>query len=96
MECSSTRLLYFRTSDARHREIPRKLAGQTVTGKVIVKLKPYNFRVWLVLSLIMTLMRSEFGEYGEKNSAWTADDVKGFTKVLSTSLKIHNSVNKTF
>jgi len=68
---------------------------QTVTGKVIVQLKPYNF-VLIGVESDHDLMRSEFGEYGEKNSAWTADDVKGFTKVLSTSLKIHNSVNKTF
>ena len=38
----------------------------------------------------------QFGEYGEINKAWTADDVKGFTKILGTSLKIYNSVNKNF
>jgi argininosuccinate synthase len=68
---------------------------ENVTGKVIVKLKPYNF-VLVGVESDHDLMRSEFGEYGEKNSAWTADDVKGFTKVLSTSLKIHNSVNHSF
>jgi argininosuccinate synthase len=68
---------------------------ETVTGKVIVRLRPYNF-VLVGIESDHDLMKSEFGEYGEKNSAWTADDVKGFTKVLSTSLKIYNSVNHSF
>jgi argininosuccinate synthase len=68
---------------------------ETVTGKVIVRLRPYNF-VLVGIESDHDLMRSEFGQYGEKNSAWTADDVKGFTKVLSTSLKIYNSVNHSF
>ncbi len=41
-------------------------------------------------------MKSDFGEYGEMNKAWTADDVKGFTKILGTSLKIYNSINKKY
>ena len=27
------------------------------------------------------------------NKAWTADDVKGFTKILSMPLRIYNVVN---
>jgi len=68
---------------------------ETVTGKVIIKLKPYHY-ILVGVESENDLMRSEFGQYGEKNSAWTADDVKGFTKILSTSLKIHNSVNHSF
>ena len=34
-----------------------------------------------------------FAEYGEINNAWTADDVKGFTKILSMPLKIYHAVN---
>jgi len=40
------------------------------------------------------LMNSGFGQYGETVEAWTADDIKGFTKILSNSLKIYNKVNK--
>jgi argininosuccinate synthase len=68
---------------------------QNVSGKVIVKLRPYNFQLVGVDSP-KDLMKADFGEYGEVNKAWTADDVKGFTKILGTSLKIYNSVNKNF
>ena len=67
----------------------------TVTGKVIVRLKPYQF--FLVgIESEYDLMKSDFGEYGEMNKAWTSDDVKGFTKIVGTSLKIYNSVNNKF
>lgn len=68
---------------------------ETVTGQVIVTLKPYQF--FLVgIESEYDLMKSDFGEYGEMNKAWTSQDVKGFTKILGTSLKIYNSVNKKF
>ena len=35
-----------------------------------------------------------FGEYGEVNKAWTADDVKGFTKILGNQIKIYHNVQK--
>lgn len=68
---------------------------KNVSGKVIIKLRPYHFQLVGVES-DKDLMKAEFGEYGEVNKAWTADDVKGFTKILGTSLKIYNSVNKEF
>jgi len=40
-------------------------------------------------------MKSGFGDYGETVKAWTADDVKGFTKIMANSLKIYHKVNKT-
>ncbi len=67
----------------------------SVSGKVIVKLRPYQF-VLVGVDSPYDLMKSDFGEYGEMNKAWTADDVKGFTKILGTSLKIYNSVNKKY
>jgi argininosuccinate synthase len=67
---------------------------ENVTGKVFVKLKPYRFELQGIESE-HDLMNSGFGEYGETVKAWTADDVKGFTKILSNSLKIYHTVNKT-
>ena len=64
-----------------------------VTGKVIVKLKPYHFEL-VGIESEHDLMNSGFGQYGETVEAWTADDIKGFTKIMSNSLKIYNSVNK--
>ena len=66
---------------------------ENVTGNVIVKLKPYQFELQGIESE-HDLMKSGFGEYGETVNAWTADDVKGFTKILSNSLKIYHKVNK--
>ena len=67
---------------------------ENVTGKVIVKLKPYHFEL-LGIESEHDLMNSDFGEYGETVTAWTADDIKGFTKILSNSLKVYNAVNKS-
>ena len=66
---------------------------ENVTGKVFLKLKPYHFELQGIESEY-DLMKSDFGEYGETVKAWSADDVKGFTKILSNSLKVYNSVNK--
>jgi len=66
---------------------------KTVTGDVIVELLPYRFVVVGVESA-HDLMRSDFGEYGEINKAWSGDDVKGFTKILANPMKIYENVNK--
>ena len=66
---------------------------ENVTGKVFVKLLPYRFELQGIESK-HDLMKSGFGEYGETVKAWSADDVKGFTKILANSLKIYYKVNK--
>jgi argininosuccinate synthase len=65
---------------------------ETVTGTVYVTLKPYHFSLNGIESE-HDLMKSKFGEYGETNKAWTADDAKGFIKILGTANKIYHSVN---
>lgn len=77
----------------RNMEVFLESTQENVTGKVFVKLKPYHFELEGIESE-HDLMNSEFAEYGETVKAWTADDVKGFTKIMSNSLKIYNSVNK--
>ena len=64
---------------------------QNVTGRVIIDLKPYR-DVLVGVESDFDLMKSDFGEYGEVNKAWTADDVKGFTKILGNQMKIYHSV----
>jgi len=66
---------------------------ENVTGKVIINLKPYHFQL-VGIESEHDLMNSEFGQYGEMNKGWTADDAKGFTKILANQLKIYHSVNK--
>ena len=65
---------------------------EKVTGTVYVTLKPYHFTLNGIESE-HDLMQSKFGAYGEMNTGWTADDAKGFIKILSTSNKIHHIVN---
>jgi argininosuccinate synthase len=64
-----------------------------VTGSVTVKLHPYRFEL-IGIESDYDLMNSGFGQYGEMNKAWSGEDVKGFTKILSTNLKIHHFVQQ--
>ncbi|MDR2564186.1 MAG: argininosuccinate synthase [Prevotellaceae bacterium] len=58
-----------------------------VTGTVDVRLYPYHFAATGCTSEY-DLMNSKFGDYGEINKAFTGEDVKGFTAILSNQLKI--------
>ena len=64
----------------------------TVSGVVIVKLSPYQFNLQGIESP-HDLMNSKFGDYGEMNNAWSGEDVKGFTKIISNQTKIYHAVN---
>ena len=66
---------------------------RNVNGTVIVELRP--------LSMFMEgvdspddLVKTKFGEYGEMQKGWTADDAKGFIKVLSTPLRVYYANHK--
>ncbi|MEM9848435.1 MAG: argininosuccinate synthase domain-containing protein [Bacteroidota bacterium] len=65
----------------------------SVSGKVWVKLLPYRFEIQGIESP-NDLMQAKFGQYGEMNKAWSGEDVKGFTKILSNHLNIHQSVHQ--
>lgn len=66
---------------------------KTVNGKIFITLYPYRF-ILNGIESANDLMSSKFGSYGEENLAWTGQDVKGFTKILSNSLNIYHQVNK--
>lgn len=66
---------------------------QNVTGTVSIILRPHSYTLVGVESPF-DLMKTDFGEYGEVNKAWTADDVKGFTKILGNQMKIYHNVQK--
>ncbi|MCX2743576.1 argininosuccinate synthase [Mangrovivirga sp. M17] len=65
----------------------------SVTGKVFITLYPYRFQLNGIES-DFDIMQSEAGQYGEMNNAWTGEDVKGFTKILSNASKLYYQVNK--
>lgn len=58
-----------------------------VNGTVILQLRPLSFSTVGVESED-DLVKTKFGEYGETQKGWTADDAKGFIKVLSTPLRV--------
>ena len=66
---------------------------KNVSGDVFVALFPFQFRL-NGISSEHDLMNASFGSYGEMNKGWSADDAKGFIKILSNSGKIYNHVNQ--
>ncbi len=67
---------------------------KNVSGDVFVSLHPYRFQLNGIDSK-HDLMNASFGSYGEMNKGWTADDAKGFIKILSNAGKIYNHVNNS-
>ncbi len=65
---------------------------EKVTGDVFVQLYPYRFQVTGIASP-HDLMSSKFGKYGEMNSGWTGQDVRGFSKIFGNQTAIWTSVN---
>lgn len=65
---------------------------QNVTGKVFVQLMPYRFQVAGIES-DYDLMNSRFGKYGEMNTGFTGQDVRGFSRIFGNQTVIWNSVN---
>lgn len=63
-----------------------------VTGDVIINLFPYRYEI-VGIESSYDLMKSDFGKYGEENEAWSADEAKGFIKILSNSSKIYQQIN---
>jgi argininosuccinate synthase len=66
---------------------------QHVTGKVFVQLMPYRFQV-IGIESSFDLMNSKFGKYGEMNSGFTGEDVRGFSKIFGNQTIIWNAVNE--
>ncbi|MDJ1470036.1 argininosuccinate synthase [Cytophagaceae bacterium DM2B3-1] len=66
---------------------------QNVTGTVHVQLSPYRFYV-IGIQSEHDLMSAKFGSYGEMNNAWTGDDVRGFSKIMSNQTMIYHKVNE--
>jgi len=64
---------------------------RNVSGEVSVSFHPYRFEL-NGISSENDLMNASFGNYGETNKAWTADDAKGFIKILSNPGKIANQI----
>lgn len=62
-----------------------------VTGEVFIQLLPYRFAV-IGIESSFDLMSSKFGKYGEMNSGWTGDDVRGFSKIFGNQTAIYHNI----
>ena len=65
---------------------------QQVTGQVFVQLQPYHFQI-IGIESPNDLMNSRFGKYGEMNTGWTGNDVRGFTKIFGNQTAIYHNIH---
>ncbi len=63
---------------------------ENVSGTVEITLHPRTYTL-VGVTTDGDLMKTDFGEYGEVNKGWSADDVRGFTRILANPLKIYYS-----
>ena len=66
---------------------------QSVTGDVFVQLNPYRFQVTGIESA-NDLMSDKFGKYGEMNTGFTGEDVRGFSKIFGNQTAIYHKVKE--
>ena len=66
---------------------------ENVTGKVFIELMPYRYQV-LGIESTFDLMNSKFGKYGEMNTGFSGEDVRGFSKIFGNQTIIWNAVQK--
>ena len=66
---------------------------RNVNGTAILELRPLSFSTVGVESKD-DLVKTKFGEYGEMQKGWTAEDAKGFIKVTSTPLRVYYNNHK--
>ncbi len=66
-------------------------AQEQVTGDVFAELMPYRFVINGIESPY-DLMSSRFGKYGEMNTGWTGEDVRGFSKIFGNQTMIYHAI----
>lgn len=66
---------------------------QNVTGNVFVELFPYRFQI-IGIESQFDLMSSRFGKYGEMNTGWSGEDVRGFSKIFGNQTGIWHAVKE--
>jgi argininosuccinate synthase len=67
---------------------------QNVTGDVFIQLMPYRFLV-IGIESDFDLMNARFGKYGEMNTGFTGEDVRGFSKIFGNQTSIWNKVKES-
>ncbi len=67
-------------------------AQQNVTGDVFIQLMPYRFQI-IGIESEHDLMNSKFGKYGEMNTGFTGEDVRGFSKIFGNQTAMYHFLN---
>ena len=67
---------------------------ETVTGEVFVQLLPYRFQI-IGIESSHDLMSAKFGKYGEMNTGFTGEDVRGFSKIFGNQTSIYHKVKES-
>ncbi|HMG81886.1 MAG TPA: argininosuccinate synthase domain-containing protein [Ferruginibacter sp.] len=67
---------------------------ETVTGDVFVQLLPYRFQM-IGIESTHDLMSAKFGKYGEMNTGFTGEDVRGFSKIFGNQTSIYHKVKES-
>ena len=65
---------------------------RNVNGTVILRLRPLNYEIVGVES-DDDLLKSRLGEYGEMQHGWTAEEAKGFIKLMATPLRVYYGIH---
>ena len=65
-----------------------------VTGDVFIQLHPYRFQI-IGIESPNDLLSAKFGKYGEMNTAWTGEDVRGFTKLFGNQTAIYHHIKES-
>ena len=69
-------------------------AQEQVTGIVSIQLHPYRFQI-IGIESANDLMSAQFGKYGEMNTGWTGNDVRGFTKIFGNQVSIFHQIKES-
>ena len=69
-------------------------AQEQVTGIVSIQLHPYRFQI-IGIESDNDLMSAKFGKYGEMNTGWTGNDVRGFTKIFGNQVSIFHQIKES-
>ncbi|NCT77042.1 MAG: argininosuccinate synthase [Chitinophagaceae bacterium] len=64
---------------------------RNVTGDVFVQLQPYRFQI-IGIESKFDLMNSKFGKYGEMNTGFTGEDVRGFSRIFGNQTMMYHLV----
>jgi argininosuccinate synthase len=66
---------------------------RNVSGDVFIQLFPYRFQI-IGIESPYDLMNNKFGKYGEMNTGWTGDEVRGFSKIFGNQTMIYHKVKE--